>query len=282
MASKAKRRKWPLYLISDSSGNLLVHFFHALLSQFRGNHFQIHTLPFVNNQAKIEQTLRKLKKGIVFHAVANRRLKDVVAEVCSELRLGCWDVTGPTAEFLEKESKIKLSEETLPFHALDANYMGRMEALEFAMQHDDSRRLEQIREAEIVLVGISRVSKSPTALFLAYRGFRTANISIVPATGLPAELGKHRRRNVVALTLRPKKLAQIRARRFSSWDTEKTGYEDIRQVIREVMEAEQLFKKKKWPIIDTTDLAVEETSSLVLEALRLKPKLFLTSAREID
>ena len=264
---------YALYLFSDSSGNLLEHFFNAVLTQFPKKAFTITTFPFLKDEVAIAGAVKKLEEGIVFHAFASAKMKSAVAAACSEKNLKSWDVTGPTVDFLAGTSGVKAANLPQPVHHIDPEYLDRMTALEFTMQHDDGRRIEDLPLADIVLVGISRVSKSPNSLFLAYRGFRVANVSIVPEVTLPEPLEKHTRKNVVALTVQPKRLAEIRERRFSKWEMEKIPYEDVRSVIREVMDAEQLYKKKGWPVIDTTELAVEETCALILAELGLKPKI---------
>lgn len=265
--------KQNVYLLSDSSGNLLEHFFSAVLTQFPREKFGIHTHPFIKNEASLLQALEKIREGIVFHAVIDKKLKDLIGKECKKRKLPCWDVTGPTAGFLEKATGIPAADSPQPIHSVDSNYRGRIEALEFTMQHDDGRRLEDLEKADIILVGISRVSKSPNALFLAYRGFRVANISIVPSLELPPLLEKHTRPNVAALTLQPKRLAEIRKRRFAEWKIEKFDYEDLSSVTKEILDAEEIFRQKGWPVIDTTDLAVEETSAFILSNLNLKPKI---------
>jgi len=217
--------------------------------------------------------LSEIKGGTIFHAVASAELKREIETLSRKRKIPCCDVTGPVAKFLETATGIQASASVKPLHRVDSGYLGRMEALEFAMQHDDSRRIENLGKADVILVGISRVSKSPTALFLAYRGFRVSNISIVPSEGLPQALDQHRGKNVVALTLQPKKLFEIRKRRFSNWQVENMAYDEQRSVIREVMEAEKIYRKKHWPMIDTTELAVEETSTKVLKALHLMPRI---------
>ena len=266
--------KFPLYLLSDSSGNLLEHFLNAILTQFPRENFNIHTLPFVKNEALLRSAFEKVRGGAVFHAVIDKKLKTLIAKECEKRGLPCIDVTSPGVKFLEKSAGVKAAPIPQPIHSVDSNYRGQIEALEFTMQHDDGRRLEEIEKADIVLVGISRVSKSPNALFLAYRGFRVANVSIVPEMELPEPLEKHRRQNVVALTIQPKRLAEIRGRRFANWKIEQMDYRELPNVSREVLEAERIYKEKGWPVIDTTDLAIEETSALVLSSLRLKPKIF--------
>ena len=268
-------KKQFVYLISDSSGNLLEHFFSAILTQFEKEKFDVQTFPFIDSESKLKNTLKSLKEGVVFHALASPQLKMLIADECKIKKLPSWDVTGPTVEYLEKTTGVRAAPEPQPLHSTtDTGYRGRVEALEFALQHDDNRRIDELEKADIILVGISRVSKSPNALFLAYRGFRVANVSIVPSQGLPEPMARHTAKNVVALTLQPKQLAEIRKRRFEKWELESFAYEDLGSVIREVMDAEKIYKEKGWPIINTTDLAVEETSALVLSKLKLKPKVF--------
>lgn len=262
------------YLLSDSSGNLLEHFFSAILTQFPKDRLVIREIPFLKDETAVTEIITKIRDGIVFHTVTSQKLKHLIADLCAQQKLPCWDVTGPTADFLEKAAGIRPYSPPRPLHDIDEKYMSRIKALEFAMQHDDSRRIEQLDQAEIILIGISRVSKSPTSLFLAHRGFLVANVSFVPGMPLQGCLGKHSHSNIVALTMRPKNLAEIRQRRFAEWKIKDFSYQNLEEVTAEVMKAEQIYKHKGWPIIDTTHLVVEETSSLILSTLKLGPKVF--------
>ncbi len=265
--------KRSIYLLSDSSGNLLEHFLNAILTQFPRESFRIGTLPFLKNETELSEALEKIHEGIIFHAVVEKTLKKFIAKECKKRGFFCLDITKPAVDFLADSSGIPASVTPQSIHSFDSNYRGRIEALEFTMQHDDGRRLEEIEKADIVLVGISRVSKSPNALFLAYRGFRVSNISMVPGVELPLPLEKRHRQNVVALTINPKRLTEIRTRRFANWELGQTDYSDLSSITQEILQAERLYKEKGWPIIDTTDLVVEETSALILSVLHLKPKI---------
>ena len=264
--------KFQIYLLSDSSGNLLEHFLNAILTQFPRENFNIRTLSFVKDETQFVNAFEKVRGGVVFHAVIDQKLKSRIARECEKRGFAHLDITGPAVKILEKAG-VKPTAVPQPIHSFDSNYRGRMEALEFTMQHDDGRRIEEIEKADIVLVGISRVSKSPNSLFLAYRGFRVVNISIVPEMELPEPLEKHRRKNIVALTIQPKRLTEIRQRRFENWKVE-MDYKDLPGVSHEVLAAERIYQEKGWPVIDTTDLAIEETSALILSSLNLKPKIF--------
>lgn len=241
--SKTKRRPI-LHLISDSTGNLLEHFFAAILTQFPKGSFEIHIAPFIKDEKSFREVLKDVRSGVLFHAVVRSELKTLIMEKCMEWNLPCWDVTGPTVEFLERVTGIRASLTPQPIHLFDSSYKTRIEATEFAMQHDDNRRLEELDKAEIILVGLSRVSKSPNSLFLAYRGFRVANVSWDPLVGLPDQLIKHPRKNVVALTIQPRKLTNIRKRRFEKWQLEEFSYDDLPSVIREVMNRKKFTGNK--------------------------------------
>ncbi len=275
MANQSSHKKHlRIHLISDSSGNLIEHIFKAILTQFPHNSFHIHCHSFIDHKVKAKSLIRKIEAGIVCYSIVDSEIQDALIAECRHFDYPCWDVTTPTVSFIEKYTGILRATDPQPIHTLDSSYMGRMEAIEFALQHDDNRRIEQLRDADIILVGISRVSKSPTSLFLAYRGFKVANVSWSPLEGMPVQLARYRRKNVIALTMQPRKLAAIRQRRFAKWDLKDFSYGDTAAVIHESRAAEEYYARKGWPMIDTTQLAVEETSSLILDELGLKDKIF--------
>jgi [pyruvate, water dikinase]-phosphate phosphotransferase / [pyruvate, water dikinase] kinase len=220
----------------------------------------------------MRKAVASISRGVILHGFVEQGLKDAVTKECASKGLQAWDVTGPTVRFLQQATGAKPVADSGAIHSVNTNYMKRMQALEYALQHDDSRRSDRLEEADIILVGISRVSKTPNASFLGYQGFRVANVTLVPAQGLPRSLQRHRKKNVAALTIQPRRLVEIRTKRFADWELERFDYTDLHRVIREVMEAEEIYRKKGWPIINTTELAVEETSALVLAKLGMKPK----------
>ncbi len=274
MTKSKSGNKHNLYLISDSSGNLLEHHINAILSQFPRDSFCIHIERFIETEDELSPIFKKIKSGLICYATINKSLQDKLVKEAHNRKIPSWDITTPTVEFIENVTGIKALNEINLVHRVDESYVDRMSALEFAFQHDDNRRIDQLNQAEIIIVGISRVSKSPNSLYLGYRGFKVANVTIVSKEELPKPLSIHRRKNVVALTIQPKKLAGIRQRRFSSWDIANFDYDDLTSVIHEVRDAEELYRKKKWPIIDVTNLTIEETSSMIMEKLKLKNKAF--------
>ncbi len=264
-----------VHLVATSSGNLLEHLMAVALTQFAEGSIRVSTHPFVHSSEEIDRVVAGAVGGLIVHALADPSLKEAMRRACEARGVSALDGTEPLIRFLEESGGIERWPQPRPVHRVDESYLERMDALEFTMQHDDSRRIEELDRAEIVLVGLSRVSKSPVSLFLAYRGFRVSNVAVVPSHGLPPELAAHSQPNVIALTIQPRRLSEIRTRRFAAWQMrEGFDYSDMRAVIREVMEAESLYKAQGWPLLDTTGLAVEETAARVVQTLGLRPKEF--------
>lgn len=178
-------------------------------------------------------------------------------------------------QFASEHSGMQPSDE--PTLEPDEGYFKRLDALEFTLQHDDSRRLDSLAEADIILVGLSRVSKTPTSCYLGTMGFKVANISLALEVGLPKELKRGMRKKVVALTIAPKRLYEVRARRMKINkfdkvipDNDEFAYLNLRSIIREVMDAETLYRDRQFPIINITDQTVEVTAVAILETLGIQ------------
>ncbi len=266
-----------LHVITDGTGGLPRHMLTAVLSQFPELDQRPTFHPFCRSEAKIRAVIQSLpESSLVFSAVAAPNLKQAVANHCRDRKTPVFDLTGGCVDFLQKHTGFEAVNDVARVHSPSAEYLERIDAWEFSLQHDDSRRLESIHEAQIVLAGLSRVSKTPVSAYLGWLGFRVANVSLAPETPVPKELKKTRQRTV-GLTMRPRRLVEIRSRRLEvngfaqaigDRDEEHT-YSEMRSVIREVMFAEQHFRKLKIPMVDTTTLTVEETAARVLDALDL-------------
>lgn len=246
----------------------------AILSQFPEKD-RDPTYHIFSDLEKIETVFEKEIKArsIVLHALAESDSKQRVAELAESRRIPHLDLTGNAVAFIAEHTGWSAANDIERVHAHNGHYFDRIDAWEFTMQHDDSRRLETIHEAEIILVGLSRVSKTPTSAYLGWMGHRVANVSFTPEIGLP-KVVKQLKKRVVALTIQPKRLAEIRTRRMEvnkfatvmNGDTPHIRYADIRDTIKEVMAAEAIYKKMKLPIIDVTDATVEETAARIMEA----------------
>lgn len=283
MAVKSKRRMVPkvtLHVVSDATGNLASHMLHAVLTQFPGLDAELVFHLFQDDTRGLEQELGEIRgKGhLVVHALLDPSMKAHADRICATKRIPAFDLTGALVQFIADHTRVAPANELSRLHDADEGYFNRIEAMEFTAQHDDNRRLDSIDEADIVIVGLSRVSKSPTSTWLGAKGFKVANVAIAREVGFPEELDKVMRRTV-AFTCRPKDLFEIRKRRFEGFQKEIEAqevddlpYYDLKSVVREVSWANREFKKRGYPIIDITGQTVEELAALVLTDLKIKSR----------
>ncbi len=278
-AKPARRRpkKFTLHIVSDGTGNLAAHMITAILSQFPNVKIDCVFHVFQHSLEKINETTRKFRPGndIVLHALVDPQLKLAMETACVERDIPHFDLTGSLVQFISDHIGVAPVNELSRLHQVNAGYFQRIEAFEFTAQHDDGLGLQSIEHAEIVIVGVSRVSKSPTSMFLASRGYKVANVSITPTTGFPAELDKVQDR-VVAFTVQPKRLHEIRAVRLAASNLHDTSYDSLREVVREVSQANAEYAARGYPVIDITQMTVEQTAATVLETLKIPRKQFVT------
>ncbi len=281
--TKRSRNRFTLHLVSDSTGGLAQHTMAAVLTQFPDLDLKLEFHRFCSTPEKIREIIPLFKKrnALVLHALVDPNCKMLVAQGCDQLGLPHYDLTGPLVQFIAGHTRAQPQNDLCQLHRTDEDYFERVDALEFTLQHDDSRRLETVHEADIVLVGLSRVSKTPTSIFLGALGHRTANVSIVDGR-FPKELDRCKKRTV-ALTMTPKHLHEIRARRFEinrfsehidELGGDDFGYLDLREIIHEVSAAEAEYRTRGYPIIDITGLTVEETAAHVLSTLNVSGRQF--------
>ena len=270
----ADTETYTLHLLAGSTGDLLTRLATMATTQFPDAEFEIVSHPLQDDVEKLEATLDELsgKRKIVLHALADKKSKTLVRKRCVVLHIPHYDVTGPLLNFISDCVGALPRNDISRLFQFDATYQRRIEAMEFALEHDDSLGLRSLPEAEIVIVGVSRVSKSPTMLYLSSRGFKVANVSISPETGFPEELDKTSKKKIVAFTSKPKRLHEIRSERARRIGSAGTDYEDLKSVVREVMNAEEEYRKRGYPIIDVTTLTIEQTAARILEELKLQPR----------
>jgi hypothetical protein len=265
---------YTVHLIAAAAGELLSGLAAVAASQFPGVEFQIMAHPLRDTIEKIEETLAALagERPIVLHALADQAAKQLVRNTCVARRIPHFDATGPLFNFLSDCVGEVPQNDVSRLHRLDAAYRRRIEAMEFTLEHDDSLGLGTLRETDVVIVGVSRVSKSPTALYLGARGYKVANVSISPQTGFPKVLAKISKKKIVAFTTQPKRLHEIRVERARRMGSPGTDYDDLDKIIAEVMAAETEYRARGYPIIDVTDLTIEQTAARILETLKLRPR----------
>ena len=259
-------------MISDSTGNLPRHMAAAFLTQFPPGTFELRLRPFVDSPAKLEAGFTGLttKQAVVFHAVIDPAMKAIVERECERRALPCRDLTGPSVDFMAAAAGVPPRADLARLHHLDAAYERRVSAMEFTLEHDDGLGLSTLREADVVLAGVSRTSKTPTSIYLALDGFRAANVSLAVQCAPPAELLAMPKQKVAALTIDPTRLSEIRLRRNQDWQMSSTDYDRLDTVRKELTWCRRLFAEQGWAVFDITGQAIEETAARIVHQLKLR------------
>ena len=264
--------KFHLHLVSDATGETIHSVARACLSQFEGVEPIEHNWALVRTHSQIRKIVAAAEKnpGVVMFTLVNEELREALIDGCRKLQIPCIDVLDPVIASLGNFLGIKARGMPGRQHIMDAEYFGRIDAMTFALHHDDGQAVQGLQDAEIILVGVSRTSKTPTCIYLANRGIKSANIPIVPGVPLPEELTKFRNRPgepmVVGLTKDPARLIQVRRNRLQMLSQDSnTDYVDIEAVREEVANARRLCSRYNWPVIDVTRRSIEESAAAILQ-----------------
>jgi regulator of PEP synthase PpsR (kinase-PPPase family) len=263
-----------LHVLSDSTGNLAHHILTAILTQFPAEKFETKFRTFLRTHDQVADALQQIsaEPGIVMHAVVSPDAKEHIAEFCARNKLHCKDLTGGFMEFLATASGETPFADPQQLHRVDEAYQRRIKAIEFTLEHDDGLGLETIGEADVVLTGVSRTSKTPTSIYLSQLGYRSANVSLARGVEPARELLALPAGKVVGLVIDADRLVAIRRRRSAEWSMGHSNYDDADAVKEEIVWSRRLFARQGWPVIDVTSNAVEETAARIVDLLRL-PRL---------
>jgi regulator of PEP synthase PpsR (kinase-PPPase family) len=243
----------------------------AFLTQFAPGTFHPILLTFLESDGKVANALEQVAQlpGPVMHALVSQRSKEMVAEFAARHGLPYCDLTGGFVEFLARAAGTRPLADVRRLHHIDESYHRRIGAIEFTLQHDDGLGLDTIGEADVVLVGVSRTSKTPTSIYLAQQGYKVANVSLAMGVTPPAEVDELPPNRTVGLVIDPGRLVEIRSARQVEWRMTTTDYNRRDAVEREVAWSRRLFRDRGWPVLDVTNHAVEETAGRVVSALGL-------------
>ena len=261
---------YQIYLISDSTGETLDRIFLALKAQFLNIEYKVHSYSFTrteNQILKILEDAEKKKDSIILYTIVDNNLAKYLANVSEDKKIPCFGVLGNLILNFSKILNQKATHEPSGQHILNEEYYDRIEAIQFTMNHDDGNLINEIDKSDIILVGVSRTSKTPTSIYLANKGFKTSNIPLVNENSLPEKLKKNPQLTcVVGLSTEPERLADLRKNRMNSLrETENIKYTDLENIKKEVLEAKKTFQKYKWPLIDVTRKSVEETAASIIK-----------------
>ncbi len=261
---------YQIYLISDSTGETLDRIFLALKAQFLNIEYKVHSYSFTRTENQILKILEDAEKNtnsIILYTIVDNNLAKYLANVSEDKKIPCFGVLGNLILNFSKILNQKATHEPSGQHILNEEYYDRIEAIQFTMNHDDGNLIGEIDKSDIILVGVSRTSKTPTSIYLANKGFKTSNIPLVNENSLPEKLKQNPRMTcVVGLSTEAERLADLRKNRMNSLrETENIKYTDLENIKKEVLNAKKTFQKYKWPLIDVTRKSVEETAASIIK-----------------
>ena len=269
--------KFHVHLVSDSTGETVHGIARASISQFEGVEAEEHQWPLMRSVPQLEQVIEEIKEtpGVVMYTLVNDEMRQTLHAACRRYRIPCISILDPVINFLINYLGVKSKGEPGRQHSLDAEYFSRIDAMHFALAHDDGQGMWNIAASDVVLVGVSRTSKTPTCVYLANRGIKAANIPFVPSLPLPDELmalaGMDDGPLVVGLTKEPGSLVQLRKSRLKMIsDDHETDYVDLDEVKKEVLACRRMCTDRGWPVLDVTRRSIEETAAAVIRLRELR------------
>ena len=259
-----------VHQVSDATGETLNAIAKAALAQFEGVTVQEHAYTLVRSRRQLEKAVEQIREnpGLVFFTLASLELRDELMVQCKGLSVPCLDVLDTPVSMMRQFLGTAETHRPGGQHEVDQRYLLRIEAMNYAIQHDDGQSLDTLNEAEIVLVGVSRTSKTPTCVYLAIRGLRAANVPLVPGIALPDALLHATNPLIVGLWASPERLIQVRRNRLSTMGEKRdTDYVEVESVRAEVAQTRKLFEQHEWPSIDVSRRSIEETAAAIINLL---------------
>jgi hypothetical protein len=257
-----------LHLVSDSSGETVTNIARACLVQYEGTPVNEHTWWLVRTPGQMGRVIEGIRQapGLVIYTLLNSEVRRLLEQACRDIKIPAVSALDPVMQALGRYFKREASSEIGRQHILDDGYFQRIDAMHFAMQHDDGQSMATMVDADIILIGVSRTSKTPTCMYLANRGYKVANIPLVPGMSLPEDIIHAPHPLIVGLTREPKSLSDIRQSRLRIMnETRGENYANIDNVREEVAESRRLFTKHGWPVIDVTRRSIEETAATIIQ-----------------
>ena len=257
-----------IYALSDSIGGTAESVIKATISQFTETKFEVIRIPYINNKEQIDDALQEAARhqAVVCYTIVNPRLREHLADRAVELQIQVVDVLGPMLRAIQKNSGLLPKNQAGLIHALDHEYFKRVEAVEFAVKYDDGKNPLGLLKADIVIIGVSRTSKTPLSMYLAHKQLKVANVPLVPEIVPPAELFKVPHHKIIGLLIDPYKLTDIRMTRLKAMGlSEDAEYADVERITEELDYAKGIMRRVHCMIINVSNRAIEETAGIILD-----------------
>ena len=272
--NKDMNEKYNVYLVSDSTGETLDRIFLSLKSQFANFEYEKKEFAFVRTEQQINKIIKEcnqIENSIILYTIVETKLAKYLASQSEKNSVPCFGVLGNLILSFSKLLNQKAIHKPSAQHVLDDDYYKRIEAIQFTMSHDDGKKVDDINDADVILLGVSRTSKTPTSIYLANRGYKTVNIPLVLDQKVPEDLIINKTSCIIGLIADPERLSDIRRNRVAIMkDQNLKEYTDLSFIKKEVEDSKNLFKKNNWPIIDVTRRSVEETAASILKIIEIK------------
>jgi hypothetical protein len=275
------RNYFHLHLVSDATGETLIAVSRAVTAQFQGVASIEHVYPLVRTSAQLDRATSEIEAapGIVLFTLVDAELSTALEDFCREAGMPCLSVLLPIFSLFQSYLGTASTSRPGAQHMLNAEYFKRIDALNYTMLHDDGQQTEHLEDADVLLLGVSRTSKTPTSIYLANRGIKTANIPLVPDVPLPPSVENLRNPLVVGLIASPERIVQIRQNRLLTLNVDQeTSYVDRMAVAEEVAHSRRLFARHGWPVIDVTRRSIEETAAAIIDLHKAHRMKFITQA----
>lgn len=265
------RSYFHLHLVSDSTGETLINVGRAAAAQYEGVSAIEHVYPLVRSSAQLDRVISEIQAapGLVLYTLVGGDLGERLEDAARECGAPCLSVLRPVHDLLQSYLGAQKAARPGAQHMLNAEYFKRIDAMNFTLAHDDGNLPDDLEDADVILLGVSRTSKTPTAIYLANRGLKTTNLPLVPGMPLPSALEGVRRPLVVGLFASPERIVQIRQNRLLSLNADESSlYIDRSAVAEEITASRRLFVKNRWPTIDVTRRSIEETAATIVDLYR--------------
>lgn len=265
------RSYFHLHLVSDATGETLIAVSRAVTSQFQGVGAIEHVYPLIRNKLQLERAIAEIATapGIVLYTFVDKTLAQELEAACQQMGSPFLSVLQPIFDSFQAYLGTVSASRPGAQHMLNAEYFKRIDALNYTMLHDDGQLADDLEQADVLLMGVSRTSKTPTSIYLANRGIKTANLPLVPGVPIPSAIYHLKRPLIVGLLASPERIIQIRQNRLLGLNAEQdTSYVDKFSVAEEITESKKLFRQNHWPTIDVTRRSIEETAAAIIDLLK--------------